>query len=147
MANKRYLAGIAQFAKGNIDWENDTIKVALLMNTTTADTEDTTITNVDDFTTLDECDSAGYVRKTLTNCAVNIDTGNVRVELDADDVTWTSLPASTRPIQGALVYKHVTNDADAIPIAFIDFVSDVTLDGTNFTVPWNSEGITYGQAA
>jgi len=128
-------------AAGEIDLNADDIRVALLMTNTSADTENDAKVYVDDLTTLDECDGANYVRKALANEAVNKDDANDRAEFDADDVTWTSLGASTRDVQGALVYKHVTNDSDSPLIAFIDFTSDVTPDGTNFTIQWNAEGI------
>jgi len=42
---------------------------------------------------------------------------------------------------GAVVYKHVTNDADSIPIAYVDDVDAIkTMVGT-LTVSWNAEGI------
>jgi hypothetical protein len=141
MASVFYFAGMAGLCDGSIDFDGDTIKAALLMTNTTADSENAGIANVDDFGTLDECDSAGYTRKTLGNPAVNIDTGNARIELDADDVTWTALAACTRDVQGVLIYKHVSDDSDSIPILFVDFASDLTPDGSDVTIPWNAEGI------
>lgn len=134
-------AGIYAMLAQVVDWENDTIKVGLLMSSTTALSENSGVDYVDDYTTLDECDSAGYARRTLTNCAVTRDDANRRSELDADDPTWSAIPAATRQIAGAIVYAHVTDDTDSIPIGTIKFASPVTLDGTDFTIPWNSEGI------
>lgn len=128
-------------AAGEIDLNADDIRVALLMTNTTADTENDAKVNVDDFTTLDECDGANYVRKVLANEAVNKDDANDRAEFDADDVTWSALGVGTRATQGVLVYKHVTDDTDSVIIAFVDFASDVTHDGTDFTIQWNTEGI------
>ena len=141
MASVFYLAGMAGLADGSIDFDTDTIKARLCMTNTTCDTENTTISDLADFTTIDVCDSAGYSDKTLTNCAVNIDTGNVRIELDADDPTWSALAACTRDIQGVLIYLFDTDDANSIPIMFVDFTSDITPDGSDLTIPWNAEGI------
>lgn len=126
---------------GDLDLEegqND-IRVALLMSNTTADTEEETAT-VSAFTTLDECDGANYARKTLASQAVAIDTTNNRVEFDFEDLTWTALGNGTRAIQGILILKHVTNDTDSVPIAFIQFASNQNPGGSDFTVTVDAEG-------
>lgn len=128
-------------AAGEIDLNADDIRVALLMTNTTADTENDGVNFVADFTTLDEMDGANYVRKALANEAVNKDDANDRAEFDADDVTWTALGNGTRAVQGALVYKHVTNDADSIPIAFIEFAATQNPGGSDFTIQWDAEGL------
>lgn len=128
-------------ANGTIDLDTDDIRVALCMTNTTADTENDGKVYVGDLTTLDEMDGANYVRKALANEAVNLDDANDRAEFDADDVTWSSLGAGTRSIAGALLYKHVTNDADSPLIAWVEFAAPVTADGSNFTIQWNAEGI------
>lgn len=137
--NELKRAALAAYLAGGAD-----IRIALLMTNTTADTENdgkTTISGGTGFTTLDDFDGANYVRKALTTEAVNKDDGNDRAEFDADDVTWTALGAGTRSIQGILVYKHVTNDADSVPIAWLEFSSVKTPDGSDFTVQWDAEGI------
>ncbi len=127
-------------AAGEIDLNADDIRVALLMNTTTADTQNDGMINLNDFTTLGEHGTAG--RKALANEAVNKDDANDRAEFDADDVTWTSLAAGANPVQGVLVYKHVDGtDANDLVIAFIDFGADKNPDGSDFTVQWDAEGI------
>ncbi len=128
-------------AEGEIDLGSggDDIRVALVMSNTTADTEDDADV-IDDFTTLDEYDGANYVRKALANEAVAEDAGNDRAEFDADDVTWSALGAGTRQCVGAVLYKHVTDDTDSVPIAFID-LADFDGNGGDVTVQWNAEGI------
>ncbi|MAH47134.1 hypothetical protein CMI37_15005 [Candidatus Pacearchaeota archaeon] len=128
-------------AAAEIDLNADDIRVALLMTNTTADTEeDTALMNA--FTTIDECDATGYARVALTGEAVTADNTNDRAEFDADDASFTGLSGdATRDIQGVLVYKHVTNDTDSIPICFVDFSADVTKFATQIDIPWNAEGI------
>ena len=128
-------------AAGEIDLNAHDIRCALLMTNTTADTENDGIVNVDDFTTLDEFDGSGYSRQALTNEAVNKDDANDRAEFDADDVAFGALGAGTRAVQGVLLYKHVTNDSDSVVIAFIQFSSNKTMDGSAFTVTWDAQGI------
>ena len=141
MASKMFTVGKTGVANGSIDLVNDDIRVALLASNTTADTEDSGINTISNFTTLDEADGANYVRKALANKAVNRDDANARAEFDADNVTWTALGAGTRPSQGALIYKHVTNDTDSIPIWWVEFASAETHNGGDFEINWNAEGI------
>ena len=139
MASVMYLRGISTLLAA---FASTDIRIALLMTNTTADTENTGLTNVADIATLDECNSTGYARVALGTEAVNVDVGNVRVELDGTDTVFSGLGGdASRAIQGALVYKHVTNDADSPVIAFIDFTSDIPATATQVTIPWNAEGI------
>lgn len=121
-------------AAGEIDLDDDDIRVALMMTNTTVDTENDGIVNLDDFATLDEFDGANYVRKALANEAVAKDDGDDRAEFSADNVTWTALGAGTRDIAGVLVYYHNTDDASSVPIAWIEF--SATPDGNDFTIKW-----------
>lgn len=119
----------------------DDIRLALLMTNTTADTEQDTIFFMDDFTTLDECDGANYVRKALASEAVATDLTNDRAEFDADDVTWSALGNGTRAINGVLVFKHVTDDTDSIPIAWFEFSPTQNPGSSDFSLIWSAEGI------
>ncbi len=140
MASKIFNYAKQQLAMGGIDLDTHDIRAILCMSNTTCDTANDGINTVDDLT-LDECDGANYVRKALTNEAVNLDDTNDRAEFDADDLTWTALGVGTRATQGVLLIRHITNDSDSMPIAWIEFASNVTHDGTNFQIQWNSEGI------
>ncbi len=130
-------------AAGEIDLDagGDDIRIRLCMTNTTCDTENDGKTDLNDFTTIDACDGANYVDKALAAEAVGKDDANDRAEFDADNVTWTALGVGTRATQGVLIYKFVTTDADHVPICFVDFASDVTHDGTDFSIQWNAEGI------
>lgn len=124
--------------EAEIDFPNDDIRVMLVMTNTTADTEDD-VNTISGFTTLDECDDTGYSRQALTSEAVNEDSANDRAEFDAADVTFSNNGDASRNIDGAIVFKHVTNDTDSVPIAFIDFTE--TLNGNDLIITWNTEGI------
>lgn len=124
-----------------IDLNADDIRLRLVMGNTTCDTENDGKAVLSDFTTIDVCDGANYVDKALASEAVNKDDANDRAEFDADDVTWTALDVGTRTTVGVLVYKFDTDDDSSVPIAFIEFASAVTHDGTDFAIQWNTEGI------
>jgi hypothetical protein len=120
---------------------NDDIRVLLVMTNTTADTEED-VDTISAFGTLDEYDGAAYARQQIANQATVEDEANDRGEFDGDDVTFATLGVGTRQCQAALVYHHVTNDADSVPIAYIDqggFPFDG--NGGNVTITWNAEGI------
>lgn len=142
MASVVYNAFKKRVSDGTIDLDTNTIKIALLMTNTTADTDNDAKVFVADLTTLDECDASGYARVTLANKAVNTDDANDRAEFDADDAAFSGLGGNaTRNFQGVLVFKFVTNDADSPLICFVDFASDVAKEATQVNIPWNAEGI------
>lgn len=143
MASVIYNEAKRAMMAGEYDMNADDIRVRLLMSNTTADTENDGIVNIDDITTVDVMDGANYADKALANEAVNKDETNDRAEFDADDPsTWTALGAGTRNMVGVLIYKYVDGtDANDLAIAFVEFSSPVTADGTDFSVTWNAEGI------
>ncbi|MBL4871768.1 MAG: hypothetical protein JKX72_12550 [Robiginitomaculum sp.] len=94
------------------------------------------------FTDLDEMDGANYARKTFASQTLTKDAPNNRSEFDADDITYTALGAGTRQVAGALIYLHVTNDADSPAIAYIDDGGfPIIANGGDVTIQWNGEGI------
>lgn len=118
------------------------VRAALVMSNTTADTEKDGIDFMDDFATLDECDDSGYARVALGSEASNVDNTNDRAEFDASDISFAGLSGNaTRNAVGVVIYKHVTNDTDSVPIAFIEFSAPVANTSTQIDVSWNAEGI------
>lgn len=114
-----YTPAKAALLRGDIDLATGDLRCLLVMTNTTADT-DQDVANIADIGTLDEYDGANYARKTLTGEAVAEDAANNRGEADHSDVTWTALGAGTRQAAGLVYYLHVTNDADAILLAYVD---------------------------
>ena len=142
MASFVYTRAKLQIFRGEIVMHSQDIRALLIKtsgNTTTDTEEDVTLMN--GFATLGELVATNYVRKALASEVINEDTANNRAEFDATDVVWSSLGGATNDTIGALlVYKHVTNDADSIPIAYIE-LTDTTTNGGDITVSWNVEGI------
>jgi hypothetical protein len=127
----------------------DTIKSLLVMNTTTTDTEEDD-KFVGDITTLGENDGSGYTggfggagRQTLAGQDVTQDTANNRGKFDGTDEAWTTLGAGANPLQGDILHIPITSDALSPMIVFVDFPSDVTLNGGDFTIQWHADGIMY----
>lgn len=142
-ASHGFQYAFGQYLQAAINFVSDDIRIAPLMTNTTADTERDAIDTNSDFTTPDEFDGANYSTGglALDNQAVNIDDANDRAEVDADDETVTALGAGTRSIQGVLLMKFVTNFGASIPLHWLEFSTNKTPDGSNFTFQFNAEGI------
>lgn len=139
MANIRYTIATELLLKADLDFENDDIRIMLVDSTTTADTEEDT-TTIAGFSTLGELSGTGYVRKALASKTVTKDNANNQSYFDAADVTWTGINAGTAA--AVLVYKHVTDDSDSVPIAYIDGGDfPIVTNGGDITLRWASDGI------
>ena len=144
MANFWYTVATKQIADKLIDWVNDDIRLMLCDNTTSVDTEKD-VTLINGFTTLGELSGTGYARKVLASKAANKDDTNDRTELDAGDVLFTGINAGTAA--NALIFKHVTDDTDSIPLFYIDQADfPIVTNGGNVTLVVNVEGMGQIQA-
>ena len=129
-------------AEIDLDTGGATVKAVLCMNTTTCDTENDAIVNVDDFSTLDRSNATGYADVTLASQVVNKDDGNDRAEFDATDISFSGLSGdASRDYLGVLLIDFQTNDADSVVIAWIEFPAEISLTVTQVDVTWNAEGI------
>lgn len=144
MSNFVFTEALEEHAKGSINLATDDIRVMLVMSNTTADVEGsggvdaTTLSAI----TLDEYDGANYARKALANESVTKDATNNKGVFDADDVTWSALGVGTRQAQAALIFKNVTNDADSIPLYYVDTGGfPFAGNGSDVTLQWASTGI------
>ena len=137
--SKVYNPGLLKLLDGTIDFENDTIKL-LLVDTNHSFTKSHEF--VSDIVANEATNSSGsgYERKTLANASIALDTGNDRVEFDADDISYTAIDAGT--IASAIIYKEVTNDSDSPLIADIDF-TDLVTNGSDVDLQVNAEGFFY----
>lgn len=136
MASLIYNKGKSKLLKGEIDFEDDTIKCALVTSSYTPDKD--TDEYFDDLT--NEVSGTGYTTggKVLTNKSVNEDDVNDRAEFDADDITWT---VATITARAAIIYKDTGVAGTSPLIVYIDFGEDYSTSGADFTVEWDSEGI------
>jgi hypothetical protein len=136
------------FLNGGIDFDTDTIRVALVSNSTAytpdIDNESYVSDVLDGGTTASEFSGSGYARQTLSGKSVTQDNTDDEAVADGSDITFSSIDGDT--IQGVLVYQQVGGD-DATPaddqlIAYItsaDF--PLTANGGDVTISWAAEGI------
>ena len=124
MANVLYDAGRAAFANAAVDWDTDTIKMALVTSGYTfSQTHDffNDVTNVITTATLASCTNTGGI-------------------LDAADTVLTSVAGGST---GAyiVIYKSTGTDATSALLLYLDtFTSGmpVVTNGGNITIQWDN---------
>jgi hypothetical protein len=138
MPSKLYGNFLAKALNKEVDWDSDTIKVALLTSSYTPnqDTHD-----YFDDVSANEVSGTGYTAggQTLGSKTVTYDSANNVIVLDAADVTWSS---STITARYAVVYDDsgATAGTKAL-IGYVDFSSDQSSTNGNFTITWDATGI------
>lgn len=138
MPSKLYGNFLKQALNKEIDWDSDTIKVALLSSSYTPnqDTHD----YFDDVSAF-EVTGTGYTTGgiTLSSKTSTYDGTNNVIVLDAADVTWSS---STITARHAVIYNDSgASAASKALIGYVDFGSDQSSTNGNFTITWDSTGI------
>lgn len=139
MASKLYGQFLAQALNKEIDWDSDTIKVALLTNSYTPDQD--AHNYFDDVAANEVSGATGYTSGgiTLTNKTNTYSGASNVIVLDADDVTWTS---STITARYAVIYDATPSTNATRPlIGYVDFGSDQSSSNGNFTITWDATGI------
>ena len=138
MPSKLYGQFLAKALNKEVDWDSDTIKVALLTSSYTPnqDTHD----YFDDVSAY-EVTGTGYSTggQTLGSKTVTYDAANNVIVLDAADTTWSS---STITARYAVVYDDSgATAASKALIGYVDFSSDQSSTNGNFTITWDATGI------
>ena len=138
MPSKLYGQFLSQALNKEIDWDTDTIKVALLSNAYTPDQD---AHNYFDDVVANEVTGTGYTQGgiTLANQTNTYNSATNVIVLDADDVTWSS---STITARYAVVYDASPGTNATRPlIGYVDFGSDQSSSNGNFTITWDATGI------
>jgi len=145
---------------GNIDYDTDTLRVALYDDSTAysfdPDTDEFVADILDGGTTAQELQaSSGYTgpadRETITNTTITQDNTTDEGVFDGDDVTWQNVE-STENIQGWIIYKQVggddstPNDDPVLLIVDDDMTAapknlPLTTNGSDITIQWSVDGI------
>lgn len=136
MPSKLYGNFLVKALNKEVDWDTDTIKVALTTSSYTPnqDTHDyfNDVTN--------EVTGTGYTAggNTLGSKTITYDDANNVIILDAADSTWAS---STITARYAVVYASTGTASTSPLIGYVDFGSDQSSTNGNFTITWDSTGI------
>lgn len=132
--HKQYI--LDNTTNGRVDWDGDTIKVALVTSSYTPNFD--THNFFDDVT--NEVTGTGYTAggATLASVTITLDTTNDRVDVDAADTSW---PTSTITARGAVIYKSTGTASTSPLIAYLDFTTDQVSSAGTFLITWNASGI------
>ena len=134
---KTYGSLIAKAFNKEVDFDSDTIKVALLSSSYTPnqDTHD----YWDDVSAY-EVSGTGYTAggATLANKSVTYNSSTNVTKFDADDVSWTS---STITARYAVIYDATGTASTSALIGYVDFGSDQSSSSGTFSIVWDSAGI------
>lgn len=127
----RFKAGVM---KKSYDMINDDIKVALLANTYTFNSDHNVFADV----STHEISGTGYTAGgvSLTNKTVTQNDTSDKGVFDADDVTWTNATITARY---AVIYNNTLTNKDLVGV--VDFGGDVSVTNGNLTIQWNANGI------
>jgi hypothetical protein len=137
MPSKLYGNFLLKALNKEVDFDSDTIKVALLSSSYTPDQDAHDYFN--DVSTY-EVSGTGYTAggNTLASKTATYDSANNVIVLDAADTTWAS---STITARYAVVYDSTGTSSTSALIGYVDFGSDQSSTNGNFTITWDSTGI------
>lgn len=135
-----YNKGMYLLATAELDLSAADLRVLLIGGDSTAGSQRDAAT-LDDFTLLDEINADNYTRKALSNLDVQQDDLGNKVVFDADGVSWTNLGGvQNDTIEGAIVYLHVNDDTDSVPI-FYSGLDPLTTNGSDVVLNVNAAGV------
>lgn len=135
--NGKHLLGLGDLEFDTADWRLILTMTGYVFAT---DKDDNFLTG----TTIvaNEYDGANYARQALANETYVKDAANNRSELNCDPIVFSNLGIGSFQCIAAILYIHVTNDADSSPFLDINdggFPFDGT--GSDNTVNPDAEGI------
>ena len=137
MPSKLYGNFLLKALNKEVDFDSDTIKVALLSSSYTPDQDAHDYFN--DVSSY-EVTGTGYTSggNTLGSKTATYDSATNVIVLDAADTTWSS---STITARYAVVYGSTGTSSTSPLIGYVDFGSDQSSTNGNFTITWDSTGI------
>lgn len=137
MPSKLYGNFLLKALNKEVDFDTDTIKVALLTSSYTPDQDAHDYYN--DVSTY-EVSGTGYTAggNTLGSKTATYDSATNVIVLDAADTTWSS---STITARYAVVYDSTGTSSTSTLIGYVDFGSDQSSTNGNFTITWDATGI------
>lgn len=137
MPSKLYGNFLLKALNKEVDFDSDTIKVALLSSSYTPDQDAHDYFNdVSSF----EVTGTGYTSggNTLGSKTATYDSATNVIVLDAADTTWSS---STITARYAVIYDSTGTSSTSALIGYVDFGSDQSSTNGNFTITWDATGI------
>lgn len=122
-----------------IDFDSDTIKMALCTSSYTPDQD--THDFFDDITNEVSSSGTNYSAggNTIANCSITYTAGTNVCKIDGDDVTFSAVTLTARY---AIIYDSTPGTAGTNPlIAYIDFGEDKSPNGVDLIIAFHADGI------
>jgi hypothetical protein len=137
-----YGRGVYEVMTEAVDWETDTIKVALLERVHTPNTS--THQFFSDVSG-SEASGTGYTAggATLAGKAVTYESADRRTVYDANNVSWDPSSVSAGY---AVIYKDTGTASTSPLLGIVDFGEERTSIDAPFNINWNAAGILRGAA-
>ena len=134
---KTYGSLITKAFNKEIDWDTDTIKVALVTSSYTPDQD---AHDYWDDVSANEASGTGYTAggATLASKTVGYTAGTNVTKFDAADVSWA---ASTVTARYAVIYVDTGSAATSPLIGYVDFGSNQSSSAGTFSIVWDAAGI------
>ena len=142
MASKCFNSGLVKLGNGSIDWDTDTIKMALITGSYTPDIDAHDFW--DDVSANEVASSGSYVASTTDGgvtltCQDTQDNTNDRAIYDANHVSITTFTGTFRY---GVVYKSTGTAGTSALICYIDFTGgNVSAVNPHLTITINAAGI------
>lgn len=135
---KTYGSLISKAFNKEIDFDTDTIKVALVTSSYTPDQD--THDYWDDVSANEVANGNGYTTGgvTLASKTVTYTSGTNVTKFDAADVSWTS---STITARYAVIYLSTGTASTSPLIGYVDFGSNQSSSNGTFAITWDAAGI------
>lgn len=136
---KLYGNALVSFFDKKIDFNSDTIKLALCTSSYTPDQDAHDYFN--DITNEVSDSGTGYTAggNTISSCTITYTAGTNVLKLDGEDVTFTAVTLTARY---GIIYDSTPGSAATNPlIAYIDFGEDVSPSAGNLLITFHTDGI------
>ncbi len=131
------LGQMSGVANGVVDFDTDTIKVALATNSYTPDAAAHDFFN--DVT--NEVTGSNYTAGGATLSGVSVALGSGTVTFDAADVTWATHASGFSTARYAIVYKSTGTASTSRLIFYVNFGADVGNTVADLVLVWNASGL------
>lgn len=134
---KMYGKAIVSLANREIDWDTDTIKVALVTSSYTPDQDAHDYFNdiTNELSNGNGYTSGGF---TLANKTTTYDAASNTTKLDADDVSQSGFTGTFRT---AIIYRDTGTPSTSPLIGYLQSSVDITGTAGPLTLTWDAAGI------
>ena len=140
MASGVYNRFFYNLALGNIDWDSDNMKCALLGDSYSFAASHAAWSTGDSLSpkNFEIANGNGYTTggSSLDNCAVTQDDTADWAKLDADDEVWSGATINT---WGAVVYDDTLSSDDLV--CYFDFAAQKSVSTGSLTLQWSTNGL------